>query len=280
MPSVDECRGLGRRTGVEQGAGRDLRGLHVGLVERVDAEQATGDGGGVLPDQELRAEGAADADLVGAVDEHVVSGVVDHAHQLQVGELVLQLGGVLLEHDGQDALAELSGGLGDELLGPVGEADDVGAVGDDAELVAQGSGAGDGRAEDESRVRLVVDREAEGDGLGLVEQLADVDAGQAARHQAEGREGRVASADVGVGVEDPVSGLARVLVERRSRVGDHDDAGERVDARGRERGLEDTALAVGLDGGARLRRDDERGLGEAVAEARSAPGRARSSRAR
>ena len=44
------------------------------------------------------------------------------------------------------------------------------------------------------------------DGLGLVEQLGDVDAGEPGRHQAEGGQRRVAAADVRVGVEHAVTG--------------------------------------------------------------------------
>ena len=42
-----------------------------------------------------------------------------------------------------------------------------------------------------------------------------------------------------------------------------------VDARVAERLLVDAALAVGLDGRAGLRRDDDRGLGEPVGEGRA-----------
>ena len=86
------------------------------------------------------------------------------------------------------------------------------------------------------------------------------DAGEPGGHEAERGERRVAAADGRVGVEDAVAGGARRLVERRAGVGDDDDALARVDAGVAERLLEDAALAVGLDGRARLRRDDERGL--------------------
>ena len=71
------------------------------------------------------------------VAEDLVARVVDESHDLDVGQVCLQLGCVLVEHDGQDSGALLAGGLGDELLGPVGEADDVRTVGHDGELVAQ-----------------------------------------------------------------------------------------------------------------------------------------------
>ena len=62
--------------------------------------------------------------------------LVDDPHDLQVGRLGLDLGRDGQEHDGQDAGALLAGRLGDELLDPVGQADDVRAVGDEPELVA------------------------------------------------------------------------------------------------------------------------------------------------
>ena len=68
--AVDERRLLGGRAGlVEQAAGGLLGALDVGLVERVDAEQAAGDGGGVLPEEQLGAEGAGDRDERAAVAE-------------------------------------------------------------------------------------------------------------------------------------------------------------------------------------------------------------------
>ena len=189
-------------------------------------------------------------------------------------------GASVVEHDGQDAGALLAGGLGDELLGPVGESDDVRAVGDDRELVAQRRRGRDRGAEHEPGVLGAVDGERELDRLGLVEDLGDVGAGEPRRDEAERGERRVAAADGRVGVEHAVAGRAGGLVERRAGVGHDDDAGRRVDAGVAERLLVDAALAVGLDGRARLRRDDERRFGEPVGEGGARPGRARSSRAR
>ena len=107
--------------------------------------------------------------------------------------------------DGQDAGAVLAGGLGDELLGPVAEADVLGAVVDEHELVAQRVGAGHRGAEAQRRVGVVVGGEQVGHRLGVVEQGLDVGAGEAARHQAERGEGGVAATDVGVGVDRPGS---------------------------------------------------------------------------
>ena len=76
-------------------------------------------------------------------------------------------------------------------------------------------------------------------------------------HQAERGEGRVATADVGVGVDDAVAAGAGLLVERAAGVGDDDDPGRRVDPGLGEGGLEGAPLRVGLDRGAGLARDDD-----------------------
>ena len=78
-----------------------LRGLHVGLVERVDLEIRAGDGGRELPAEELLAE------------------------RVRVGQLGLRrlpVGAVRrLAGRGDEALAVLARRLGDELLGPEAE---------------------------------------------------------------------------------------------------------------------------------------------------------------
>ena len=56
-----------------------------------------------------------------------------------------------LDHDGQDARALLAGRLGDQLLGPVGEADDAASRRRRCELVAQRVVPADRRAEHERR---------------------------------------------------------------------------------------------------------------------------------
>ena len=125
------------------------------------------------------------------------------------GEIGRELGGVDVEHDREEAGALLAGGLGDELLGPVGESDDVRAVGDDRELVLQRCRcAGDRGAEHEAGVLGAVDGERELDGLGLVEELAMSTPGEARRHQPESGERGVAAADGRVGVEHAVAGRA------------------------------------------------------------------------
>jgi hypothetical protein len=72
-------------------------------------------------------------------------------------------------------------------------------------------------------------------------------AGETARDQAERRQRRVPAADLGVGAEDPVSGLARRLVKRGPRVGDNDDVVGGVASGLGERVLVRAPLAVGLD---------------------------------
>ena len=65
-------------------------------------------------------------------------GVADEPGHGDVGGGPAHLGVVgVADDDGQHAGAVLAGGLGDQLLGPVGEADDARAVVDEDELVAQ-----------------------------------------------------------------------------------------------------------------------------------------------
>ena len=190
--------------------------------------------------------------------------LVDDAHDLQVGGLAVDLGRDGQQDDGQDAGALLARGLGDELLDPVGQAHDVGAVGDEAELVAARLAAGDRRGEHERGVVGAVDRDLEERRIRLVEELGDVDAGEPRGHEPERGERRVAPADGRVGVEDGVAVGARRHVERRTGVGDDDDALERVDAEVAEGRLERALGRVGLDRRAGLGRHDEDGLRQAA----------------
>ena len=207
--------------------------------------------------------------------------VVDEADDLQVGEVRRRARGQSVPSTtGRMPVPSLPVDSAMSCSAQSAKPDDVGAVGDDAELVASGeAGRGDRRAEHEARVLGAVDGERELDRLGLVEELGDVDAGEAGRHEAERGQRRVAAADVRVGVEDAVAGRAGRLVERRARVGDDDDALRGVDAGVAERLLVDAALAVGLDRRAGLRRDDERRCARAGRRARRAtwPGSVESS---
>ncbi len=87
----------------------------------------------------------------------------------------------------------------------------------ETELVAARAAAGDRGGEDESGVVGAVDREFEERGLGLVQQLDDVGAREARGNQAEGRQGRVAPADGGIGVEDAVARRRAPLRRAASR---------------------------------------------------------------
>src|SRR5438477_3474045 len=78
-----------------------LRRLHVGLVERVDLEPGRGDGDRELPAEELAAERRC---------------------AVEVGRRPLPVGTLgRLARRGNEPLAELAGGLGDELLRPQAE---------------------------------------------------------------------------------------------------------------------------------------------------------------
>ena len=94
-----------------------------------------------------------------------------------------------------------------------------------------GVGGAEQRAQPDARVVGGVGLERGTDRLRGVEQLADVGAGEPARHESERGERRVAPADAGVGGEHGVAGLAGGLLEGRAGVGDDDDPLGRVDAR-------------------------------------------------
>ena len=79
--------------------------------------------------------------------------------------------------------------------------------------------AGHGGGEHERGVVRRVGVQLAGDRLRLVEQLGDVDAGQAGRHQPERGQRAVAAADVRVGEEDLAVALARVASFSRSEPG-------------------------------------------------------------
>ena len=228
-------------------------------------EQAPGHGGGELPRHHLGGQAAGDRDLVFAEFDVGVRG--DEADHQDVGGAEGGLRRGRPGNDRQHAGAELAGGFGDELFGPVGEALDAGAVLGDDDLVAQRVGAAQRRAEGEADVLLAVLVEDLGCFLRFVQERLDVHAGQAARHHPERGERRVASADVGVRVEDgTVAGLAGGLVQRRARIGDDDDPALRVESGLGEGVLEDPALRVRLQGGAGLGGHHDRGFGQPVRE--------------
>ncbi len=223
------------------------------------------DGDRVLPGEHLPAEGTGDLDLARR-DVTLRGEVADEPDDLHVVQVLGQLGRGKAEDDREDALALLARGLRDELLGPVRETDDVGAVRDDSELVLERVGRRDRRGEDQARILGGVDGQFVHRALGLVEQRGDVDPGQPRRHEAERGERGVAPAHVGVGVEHPVAVRAGGDIQRRARVRHDHDPRRRVDARVVERPLVEALLAVGLDRAAGLGRDHERGRLQPVAQ--------------
>ena len=101
-----------------------------------------------------------------------------------------------------------------------------------------------------------------GEHPGVGEQPLHVGTGEVARRQAEGRQRAVATADVRVGEHDGVARGRASVVQRRAGVGDDDDprGSLRVGEAGVPEGLlEGTPVAVGLDGAAALGRDDQHG---------------------
>ena len=268
--TVGEVRGRGLRGALQHGAGRDLRALHVGLVVGVDAEDPAGHRGGHLPEQQLGAERAGDrhvgaAGLRGLLVVHVGVGDEPGHGDVVRGQRHLGRAGVG-DHDRQDPGALLAGALRDQLLGPVGEAVQPGALVDDHELVPQRLGGRHRRAEAQPGVALVVVGEQVGDGVGLVEQPVDVGAGETAGDQAEGGERGVAAADRRVGVHHPVAAVAGLPVERAAGVGDDHDVPGRVEPGVAERLLERAPLGVGLDRRPGLAGDHDHGARDPVLE--------------
>ena len=256
-------------TALEHVASRLLGALDVGLVERVDPDEPSGDDGGVLPQQHLRAERRVDghAPAGGRQRVHVYAGADRDQH------LVTRAGGEVRRVQGryddrQDALAVLARRLGDQLLRPVTEARDAGVLVAEDDLVdpvllatpssPPSRSPGLSASSDSSRGWIDV---------GLVEQPADVGTGEPARHQPERGQRRVATTDVGVGVEDAVARLGGGLVERRAGVGHDDDVRRRLEVGVLERLLVGALLAVGLDRAARLAGDDHDGALERSARA-------------
>ena len=186
-----------------------------------------------------------------------------------------------LDHDGQDALPVLAGGLGDQLLGPVPESGVRRAVVGQHQLVDAGQ-VGDTQqgTEPQPGVVGVVGLESRADRSGLVEEPRDVDAGESARHEPERGQRRVATAHVGVGAEDPVAGIGRGLVEGRGRVGHDHDPLARVDPGVGERLLVGASLAVGLHRAAGLARHDHDRLVEVGSPGRCGRSPGRRSRVR
>ncbi len=129
--------------------------------------------------------------------------------------------GRVLDHDRQHALALLAGGLGDQLLGPVAEPDDAGAVVGQHELVPAGTAAAPSAAPSASAglpSRRPAWRARRRPGRAARPTSAPASAGG---HQPERGQRAVAAADVRVGQEHRADAhLGGRLLQRRARVGD------------------------------------------------------------
>src|SRR5216683_1191686 len=147
-------------------AGLDLAGLDIGLVERTEANDGAGDGGGDLPAEEFLAElagireGDADDRLAGAlqrVDGAVLRGI-GAGIETQIGEETVAAVDFRrterLAIDRDHPLAVLAGRFGDELFEPGAELADAGR-GDDRQLVAArlGRHSHDGAEHDSGIIR-------------------------------------------------------------------------------------------------------------------------------
>ena len=192
----------------QHGARVVLRLLHVGFVERVDAQGRSGHRGRELPAEELGAEVEQVGHLQchdgmsrpsestdGAIERGVVADAEGHEQAV-----VAVHGGITkwLGADGDDALALLACALGDELLGPERELGNT--VGrEDGHLVAPGS-----VEQSHRRAQCQAAVEVGGRARGArtahvacaVEQGLDVDARDSGGYQPEEAQGRVAAADV------------------------------------------------------------------------------------
>ncbi len=164
---------------------------------------------------------------------------------------------VLGRRHGDAASAELARRLGDELFDPQPEGADR-LVDDDRGLVTSGQGgASHVLAERDGFLAVCVE--------GAFAQLGDLVAHESRRDEAEEREHRVASADVGPVLEQMTDAeLARLGAERGARVGD-DGVAARVGDPAAGVGEEH----VGLERGARLRGDDDERVLEGQAPPRS-----------
>ena len=136
---------------VHQGAGLDLRRLHVGLIEGIDAHHRASHGGGNLPGEELAedlvevlnldqdhgmASGQESRDF--RVQTRIGSAVQAHVSKDAVAAVDRGRGDGFAIH-GRDSLALLAGGLGDQLLQPRAQVGDL-RRSEDGDLVAPGIG--------------------------------------------------------------------------------------------------------------------------------------------
>ena len=149
-----------------------------------------------------------------------------------------------VDHHRQQAGALLAGGLGDQLFGPVAEADDAGAFVGDGDFVAQRLSAGQGRTQRQGQ--LSAESSAS---TSAASSASSSSSSMSTPASPEGTSpkavsARVTPADVRVGEEHlSVAGFPGRLLQRRPGIGDHDDPRSGVHTGVGECLFEDPALA-------------------------------------
>ena len=264
--------------GLGQGAGGDLAGLHVGLVEGVNTHDRPRHGGGELPAEEFLTEIVA----VGHGDAHhwMPGGrqrierrrlFIDLAFQGHVHEqpiLAISLGGTeYFTVERNDGLALLAGGLGHQLFDPGAETGE-GRRGGEGELVPAKRMA-DAQDEPELQPRILRQRHV---GAAVVhhyrgpfEKVIEFHAKAGGGNHAEMGEHGIAPADLRPAVIDrPKALLLGHLLERGTGIGNGHEmpAGLLFTHRFDHAGMKIILEQVGLQGAARLAGDDEQCAGE------------------
>ena len=270
--------GRGRRIAAsgEDAAGQLLGGLDVGLVERVDAQNDPGHGGGELPEEHLGAQirRLLDGEAHRRPRQRPVVTVAQHRRTAST------------PGSGASAPSPTTGRMPTPCL-PVDSAISCSIhrpkrgepfVDEEGQVVASVLGRDRHQRSELAAEVLGHRRVGAQDGgrlVGGLEQVGAVEAHQGRRNQAERRQGRVPPADLGDTVRDVTEpAVAGQLLERGAGVGDDDEV----------RGVGIAVPEVGevrsrLDRAARLRRDDVRRGADRVCRGDAfAPPRGRSCR--